>query len=340
MPKAKKTKSGKYTIAVYDFVDSGGKKHYKRFTADTKKEAELLAAQYRSGHIREPVALKTLDKGLDEYINSRKNVCSPATIRGYKSCQKILLREFPEFMGRTINSITQTDMQFFVSQLSVNRSPKTVENYMYLIIPISDRFKDFNLTLPQIYQYEPYIPTEDEILTLLGACKGIEIELPIMLGAYCMMRRGEICSLEMRDVNFGNKTIHIRHSIVRDEDNFWITKQPKNRKSDRTIKVPDFVLAEIKKRGYITTLKPDQLTERFERKIRSLDLPLFRFHDLRHYCCSVFSLSCPLNYVKEYGGWSNIHTVEKIYQHTMRDKKDEIYGKMIDYFQKIQTKHN
>ena len=46
MAKAKKQKNGKWRCLVFDYTDADKKKHYKSFTADTKKQAELLAAQY------------------------------------------------------------------------------------------------------------------------------------------------------------------------------------------------------------------------------------------------------------------------------------------------------
>ena len=46
MAKAKKLPSGKWRALVYDYTDSNGKRKYQSFTAETKKEAEFLAAHY------------------------------------------------------------------------------------------------------------------------------------------------------------------------------------------------------------------------------------------------------------------------------------------------------
>lgn len=347
MPKAKKTKSGKYTISVYDYQDSGGKQHYKRFTADTKKEAELLAAQFKNEQLqpkekpKEPGTLQTVDEALEKYIDIRVSVLSPSTIRSYYSTLLVFRKEFPEFMSRSVNSITEEDMQEFVSTLAIYKSPKTVKNYKSLICSISDRFRAFKITLPTTIRYEPYIPTEAEIMTLLDGCRDTEIEIPIMLGAYCMMRRGEICALDIRNVDFKRKKIYIQQAYARNQYNHWVIKQPKTKKSFRTITVADFILDKIKEKGYITNLLPDQLTERFERKLISLGLSSFRFHDLRHYCCSMFHFrGVPMSYVQEYGGWSTMTTVQRIYQHTLNDKKDEIYEQINNYFSKNYEKHN
>ena len=44
-----KLPSGNSRIQVYDYTDVDGKKHYKSFTAPTKKEAKFLAAQWLAG---------------------------------------------------------------------------------------------------------------------------------------------------------------------------------------------------------------------------------------------------------------------------------------------------
>ena len=44
MAKAKKLPSGRWRIQVYDYTGENGKIYRKSFTAETKKEAEFLAA--------------------------------------------------------------------------------------------------------------------------------------------------------------------------------------------------------------------------------------------------------------------------------------------------------
>ena len=46
MAKAKKLPSGSWRCQVYDYTDTTGKRHYKSFTAGTRKDAEYQAAEY------------------------------------------------------------------------------------------------------------------------------------------------------------------------------------------------------------------------------------------------------------------------------------------------------
>lgn len=48
MAKAKQLPSGNWRVQVYDYTDSIGKRHYKSFTAETKKEANFLSPSINS----------------------------------------------------------------------------------------------------------------------------------------------------------------------------------------------------------------------------------------------------------------------------------------------------
>ena len=80
MPKAKKTKAGTWKVTIYDYKDSTGKVHQKSFTAETKRDAERLATEYRNGPKLSDLTVGEAVKG---YIDSKKNVLSPSTHRSY-----------------------------------------------------------------------------------------------------------------------------------------------------------------------------------------------------------------------------------------------------------------
>ena len=66
MAKAKKLPSGNWRVQVFAGTDSNGKRIMKSFTAETKKEAEFLAAQFTARH-KEPVSEMTVGKAIDKY---------------------------------------------------------------------------------------------------------------------------------------------------------------------------------------------------------------------------------------------------------------------------------
>lgn len=86
MEKAVKLPSGSWRIRVY-YTDEKGTRKRKSITADTKKEAEFLAAQFTARH-KEPVSEMTVGKAIDKYIESKSNILSPTTISGYKGIRR------------------------------------------------------------------------------------------------------------------------------------------------------------------------------------------------------------------------------------------------------------
>ena len=138
MAKAKKLPSGKWRALVYDYTDSNGKRKYKSFTAETKKEAEFLAADYSlNKKMRSSTHSITLYDGYTRYIESKNNVLSPSTLREYKRQQK---HDFPELMPLPIQKITQENIQIAVNRAAGLYSPKTVHNMHGLLVSVLSMF--------------------------------------------------------------------------------------------------------------------------------------------------------------------------------------------------------
>ena len=343
MAKAKKLPSGSFRCQVYDYTDGNGKRIYKSFTAPTKKEAEFLAAQYsmeKKEAKREPKNKKSFSEELENYIITKEAVLSPSTIRGYRNIQKMLKENYASFCNMKIADIGQQDVQNVISGLSKSKSPKTVRNYHGLISSVLGSNLVLNTTMPQRVQPDLYIPSDSEIKALVDAVRDTELEIPVLLGAFCMMRRGEICGLSMNDIE-GN-VIHIHHSLVLGTDKKWHLKPPKTETSDRYIEAPAFVTDRIREVGHITNLNPHSITIMFERVLIKNKINHFRFHDLRHYSASIrHALGIPDAYIMADGGWSSDKVLKSVYRHTMSDRKKEMSDKANSHFQNLcNTKYN
>ena len=217
---------------------------------------------------------------LEKYIIAKEAVLSPSTIRGYRNIQKMLSEKYSTFCSMKLSRISQDDVQAVISDLSKTKSPKTVRNYHGLISSVIGPNLVLNTTMPQKVQPDLYVPSDGEIQALVNAVRDTELEIPVLLGAFCMMRRREICGLSMDDIR-GN-TIHVHHSLVLGTDKKWHLKAPKTETSDRYIEAPGFVTDRIRELGYITNLNPHSITIMFQRVLERNNIIHFRFHDLRH----------------------------------------------------------
>ena len=78
--KATKLPSGNWRCRAYD----NNTKKCKSFTAPTKKEAEYLAHEWLSGNTQKKnVSRESVGQCVKNYIDSKENILSPSSIRGY-----------------------------------------------------------------------------------------------------------------------------------------------------------------------------------------------------------------------------------------------------------------
>lgn len=338
MPKAKKIPSGSWRCQVFShyekiIMDDGTikkKRIYKSFTCDDptregKKIAELAATQYAAEkHKKKSSCKMTFGEALDEYIDKRSSVLSPRTIMDYKRTRK---NDIQILMDIPIRDITQEDIQDAINIDSKKHSPKTVRNTHGLIAAVLHTYRpDFalNTALPKKVRPELYVPSDDDIRKLTAYVKGTDMELPILLAAFGPMRRGEICALDTKNIK-GN-VVHVCCNMVCTEDKRWIIRQPKSYAGDRYIDYPDFVAVLWKgKKGRVTDLNPNNITDRFGDILKAAGLPHFRFHDLRHYSASIqHALGIPDSYIMARGGWGNDSVLKSVYRHTMESKEKEM----------------
>ena len=339
MATARKLPSGNYRCRVYlGKVD--GKDVYKSFTAPTKKEAELNAAKYLAEHDSSKKSIPkkqiTFYDALSSYILKRKAVLSPSTVRDYESLQRNIEKKFPQFSNMKVCDITQDDVQTVVNDLSKKLSPKTVRNYHGIISAIIGEEIVLKTAMPQKDPKKLYIPTDNDIQKLVSAIEDSEIEIPILLGAFGMMRRSEICALTLDDIDFKSNTIYVGKACVKGPDKKWHIKVTKNESSARYVHVPDFIIEKIKKRGYITKYKPGSVTDTFKEVLRKYNIPDFRFHDLRHYSASIrHALKIPDAYIMEEGGWKTDTVLKTVYRHAMKDKTNEMTEIALNHFNEL-----
>ena len=61
--------SGSYRIQALDYIDVDGKRHYRSFTAPTKAEAQLLAAQWKNNRTEQKKVKLTVYDAIRPLIN-------------------------------------------------------------------------------------------------------------------------------------------------------------------------------------------------------------------------------------------------------------------------------
>ena len=335
MPTAKKLPSGSWRVQVYSHHE-GKKKIRHSFTAPTKREAELMASQFKNG-LRSADDNKTVKEAIKGYIAAKKGVLSPSTIRGYERMAKY----YAPIDHLKLSKLTNEKMQLFVSDLSGKLSPKTVSNIFGLLtssIALYLPEKRFKVTLPRIIPKQQNSPSDDDIRALYEGATD-RMKVCIALAAFGSMRRGEISALKYGDIK-GN-TLYIHSNMVKDPSGKWVVKEPKTPDSIRTISVPQAVIdliGEGKKGDYIVKWTPDSITKRFIELRASHGLTI-RFHDMRHYFASISAVLMPDIYTASLGGWKqNSKVLKSVYQNKIIPLAAAYNDKLIDHFDGILEK--
>lgn len=338
MATAKKLPSGAYRCLIFDHMEDG-KRKYKSFTAPTKKEAEYKATQYimQKEDQKKTLPEYTLYDAIGNYCDLKNNVLSPSTIREYRRAHNY---NYTDIKNIKLNEITNDDIQRWVNGFAKDHSPKTVKNAYGLIRAVLDTFAPdirLRITLPQAVPHKLYVPSDADIKAVIEyfSENDKDMELAVYLAAFGTLRRSEVCGLDAGDID-GN-TITIQRAMVDKGKDEWVIKTTKTVSSTRTVEMPQFVIDKCPKEGRIVNLNPDQVTHRFMRALRHLDVPSFRFHDLRHYAASIMhAIGVPDQYIMQRGGWSSDKTLKAIYRGTIKDYEEKYTDMTLSHFENMQ----
>ena len=334
MARAKKLPSGNWRARAYSHTTPDGKKHYESFTASTKQEAEMLAAKFSNSRSSYNIFDLTVSTAIDKYIDSKTNVLSPSTIRGYRQVQG---KYFDSIGNMKVKKLTSKDIQFFISDLSAKLSSKTVKNIYGLLTASIALFAPdihFRVTLPMKEKTLSESPSESDVMALYDSAQEW-LKKCIALGAFGGLRRGEISALKFKDIQ--NNSIYVHADFVLDEYNVWHYKpMPKTVKSVRTVKLPGRVI-ELLGTGspdaYVVGVMPDKITKGFYRLKENHKIDI-RFHDLRHYYASIGSiLGIPDFVMADFGGWEHdSKSLKQSYQGNIKSITDGYSKKLNDHF--------
>jgi integrase len=125
-----------------------------------------------------------------------------------------------------------------------------------------------------------------------------------------------------------------------------VEKAPKTKAGKRTVYMLPVVAESLKRAKAlqeaageppvnVVPLTPNAMINRFRKLQKKLDVPPFRFHDLRHYTVSVMLLlNIPKKYIADYVGHETENMIDQVYGHIMQEKKASFTDQLQDYFAK------
>jgi len=295
------------------------KGHTYRVTFDHKpsdREVTLaLAELMQEDTHREKGTFETYCR---RYIDSKKNILSPASVRTYNL---LIDRLSDRFKGTGLYDITQELVQKEINDYSINHSPKTVRALHGFIASVLGMYRPqfiLKTALPRLVKEKGYKPSTEDIKAVLEAVRGSEYSIPFQLGVLGL-RRGEICALTLDDLKGRNLTIN--KTLVYNKG--WLVKPAaKTDESNRVIVIPEKLAKEIKDAKVIFDGDPKRLNKHLHRIQHQLGMEEFKFHDLRHYFASYAStLGIPEADIMAMGGWKSDHVFKSIYRDSLEESR-------------------
>ena len=334
MATAKKLPSGNWRVNLFVGYDENGKRKYKSFTAETKKEAEFMAASYNLSRKEKPKGL-TVGDAIDGYIQSKENVLSATSIATYKQLRRLRLQQL---MDVPLEKLTNIMIQQAINAEAAKLSPKSVRSaHGLLSAALGMYMPDFVLrtTLPAKQHKIKDLPTAEQVMQ---AVSGSVYELPALLALCLGLRMSEVRGIRYKDIS-GN-VLTIQHVRIQYSNQMIIKNQTKTYDSTRQLVVPQFLLDKIgsgKPDDYIVNFSQSAMEKNVKKLVQAATGKDITFHDLRHINAStMLALGVPDKYAMERGGWSSNNTLKTIYQHTFSDARQEIDTRINDYFSAMQ----
>ena len=254
-----------------------------------------------------------MDKWLDEYMLF---TLRESSINGYKN---LIEHQIKPFIGdKRITSLTTADMQKFYNK--IKRQGRANEHYLHgkelsnsmvrkvhmvlhqaLNVAVRERLivrnPTLGTTLPKKTHTEKQVLCDSQLERFMEAIKVDKywydfFYLEIMTG----MRRGEICGIKWSDIDFNAGTLSIRRTVMNKRGGGVSIGDTKTTTSERTIILPPSVLTLLREKKadaicewvfpHYTNpsdpLHPDSAYGKLKTLLKNAELPLIRFHDLRH----------------------------------------------------------
>lgn len=276
------------------------------------------------------------------------------TLEQYNLTFDRYISEYKPFHGLKLQDLTPPMLQSYYSeQVKAGLSPNTVRKHHANIHKCLDYAVRLGLIafnpsaqveLPAKQKYTGATAcTPGQLQGLLQLFRGDPLETVLMLGIAYGLRRSEVCGLRWDAVDMEAGTLHICHTAVKANGRVLYSDSTKTATSNRVLPLTASMreyLGSVRERQeenkrlfgrdytdsrYIcvkpdgTPIDPDFVTHHFRRVLVANDVPIIRFHDLRHSAVNTLRKGgCDVKDIQAWLGHSDVSTTLNVYGHILQ----------------------
>ncbi|MGN0561701.1 MAG: tyrosine-type recombinase/integrase [Candidatus Fimenecus sp.] len=343
----------------------GNKRKAEQFLRDKLKEYEDKENVIPTEILFSEYVLRWLDR--------KRTSIDEVTYQGYKTIVRAHIVPYFKTKAIKLTDLSRNDIQCYIDEKSQNGrrdgkgglSAKSVKSHIVIIKQVlKEAVKSGYLltnpsefvTLPRIQHFEARFYTANQIAELLHCIQDDPLYPLIYLTIVYGLRRSEVLGLKWDSINFETRTLTIKHTVV--QFSKVVEKDStKTASSHRAYPITDEIMQillnmknaeaqnvtlfgkEYVKNDYIfkwdngTPYSPNNITHRFKQLLKKYNLPIIRFHDLRHTCASLLvAKGFSMKDIQEWLGHSDFSTTANIYSHLDIKRKNSIADSMAEIF--------
>lgn len=315
----RRSKNGRRWRAAYKVQDiRSGKWRQVTRTFDGRREAEAWLRRTTAGYGEKLADARDLT--LAEYLDEWFEFASPEWSPNTRKEARYLISRVTSALGLTpITKLTTRDIDRWIAKMRTDGlHPGTIAKRFYVLRSAFRQAVRWqyllvdptqNATLPRQTRKKLVPPTQDQIITLLEACREHSHDFGVLahLAASTGARRGELLALRWSDIDLEKASLTISRAVAHGDGNDVIVKATKTGNT-RSVALGPLTLDLLRKHrkvaleralrlGIRTTdgflfsheadgslpWRPDFVTMTWGRIRCSVGLDSVRFHDLRHF---------------------------------------------------------
>jgi len=304
------------------------------------------------GNADEPNWMSLID-AIRQHLEMLSLKSEASTIYGYSTIARHV--ESHQLGKKAVQDVKPTDIQAYLHYVQKEKglSSNTALKHFNLLSSvlglleqhgIINRNPTKSVISPKKVKHVPEYLTTAEAILILVRTKGSRMELPLALGLYTGMRRGELCGLLWEHLDFEHNTIRIKASRL-NVGSAIIVKKPKTEASERMMNiVPELraillvekakqdnnkqiLASEYNDDGYVIchndgrAVRPNYLSEMFRAwfsRTENQDLHAVTPHELRHsFVALAIAAGVPLYEISQALGHGDIGITSRIYAHLL-----------------------